>query len=242
MTTLTAESFNFLTELWENNNKQWFDSNRKRYEENIREPFKKIAESLAGPVSLLLPEFSGKPKISRINNDIRFSPNKEPYKEHVWMSFGSGHGCSSADIFAGINRNGWSTGCGIGSNKRESLDEWRRNLIDNVNLWRKYASAIGLGTKVMKHLEESYKKPLFPDIPEDIHEIVQAKGIWIVDDPRPIISSEPEREFYEGICKFLPLYHFMNSTQQELKGKLSSLGKNVKPPTEEVERIWGMLG
>ena len=197
---------------------------------------------LSGPVSLVLPEFTEAPKISRINNDIRFSPNKPPYKEHMWISFGGGHGCSSADIFAGFDRNGWTTGCGIGSMKREPLDDWRRSLIDNIGIWRKYAAAIGLGTEVMTYIEQPYKKPLFPDVPEDIQEIVQAKAIWIIDRSRESFEDEPEVDTYIGICKFLPLYHFMNSRGNELKKNLSCLADYANPPSDEVERIWKMLG
>ena len=239
---ICKDTFQFMKELWENNNKAWFDANRKRYEKVLRNPIKELAEMLAGPVSLVLPEFNFKPKVSKINNDIRFSPNKPPYKEHMWISFGGGHGCALADVFTAVDRNGWTTGCGIGSNKRDPLDEWRRNLIDNIDLWRKYASAIGLGKNVIKHLEQSYKKPLFPDTPEDIYDIVQAKGIWIVDSPRESFAGEPEVDIYIGICKFLPLYHFMNSTGQQLEENLSYLADYANPPSDDVERIWRMFG
>ena len=237
-----TESFQFMKDLWDNNNKSWFDENRKRYEKVLRNPMKELAEDLSGPISIILPEFTGKVKVSRINNDIRFSPNKPPYKEHMWISFGGGHGCSSADIFMGIDRNGWTTGCGIGSNKREPLDEWRRNLIDNIDLWRKYASAIGLGTEVMTFIDQSYKKPLFSDTPEDIYKIVQAKGIWVIDKSRKSFEDDPEVDTYNAIGKFLPLYHFMNSTGTELKDKLAYLADFANPPTDEVEKIWGIFG
>ena len=78
-----TESFQFMKDLWDNNNKSWFDENRKRYEKVLRNPMKELAEDLSGPISIILPEFTGKVKVSRINNDIRFSPNKPPYKEHM---------------------------------------------------------------------------------------------------------------------------------------------------------------
>jgi len=72
---LTQETYDFLAELEKNNSKVWFDENRKRYEQFVRQPIKSLAEALDDPVSLIMTEFDGKSKISRINNDIRFTPN-----------------------------------------------------------------------------------------------------------------------------------------------------------------------
>jgi len=40
MKTLGSETFQFMADLWENNNKAWFDENRKRYESEVRKPLK----------------------------------------------------------------------------------------------------------------------------------------------------------------------------------------------------------
>lgn len=75
----------FFKELAANNNKDWFDTNRKRYENIVREPFKNF-------VSLVINEvhkhdssinIEAKDAIFRINRDVRFSKDKTPYKLHV---------------------------------------------------------------------------------------------------------------------------------------------------------------
>lgn len=73
----------FFIELAPNNNKDWFDANRDRYENNVREPFKKFVSHLIDVMSKDLPELKElEPKdcIFRINRDIRFSKDKTPYK------------------------------------------------------------------------------------------------------------------------------------------------------------------
>lgn len=73
---------NFLAQLAKNNNKEWFDTNRKEYEVLkkdwsvfVADLIKKIAE-FDKTVSHLEP----KDCIFRINRDIRFSKDKSPYK------------------------------------------------------------------------------------------------------------------------------------------------------------------
>lgn len=73
---------NFFKELAPNNNKDWFDRNRKRYENVVRDPFKKFVTDLIQALAEKDPELNleAKNAIFRINRDIRFSKDKTPYK------------------------------------------------------------------------------------------------------------------------------------------------------------------
>lgn len=76
------ESLDFLTELSRNNNREWFEANRKRYE-NCRAGFTTFVEHwLAGlkEKDISLAELNAKSALFRINRDVRFSANKAPYK------------------------------------------------------------------------------------------------------------------------------------------------------------------
>ena len=72
----------FFKELAANNNKDWFDKNRKRYETVVREPFKDFIGELIDELSKKDASLDILPKdaIFRINRDIRFSKDKTPYK------------------------------------------------------------------------------------------------------------------------------------------------------------------
>jgi len=76
----------FFIELAPNNNKDWFDINRKRYENSVKEPFKKFVNHIISKLSEIDPSFNeieAKDCIFRINRDIRFSKDKQPYKTQV---------------------------------------------------------------------------------------------------------------------------------------------------------------
>lgn len=82
----------FFAELEENNHKEWFDQNRKRYEGFVKEPFKRFVAEMIAQISALDPEVRAEPKdcIFRINRDIRFSKDKTPYKTNVSASIAPG--------------------------------------------------------------------------------------------------------------------------------------------------------
>lgn len=76
---------NFFIELSQNNNKQWFDLNRSIYEKEVKKPFVIFVQEMIQQMNRVDPSILIQPSdaIMRINNDIRFSADKTPYKLHV---------------------------------------------------------------------------------------------------------------------------------------------------------------
>lgn len=82
----------FLKDLKKNNNKEWFEKNRKIYEAakadylnfvaNIIKELQKKDASITG--------LDAKQCVFRINRDVRFSKDKSPYKSNMGASFNKG--------------------------------------------------------------------------------------------------------------------------------------------------------
>ena len=73
------EFIDFFIELAPNNNKDWFDVNRKRYENFVKDPFNSFVQHLISEISKTDKNFSDlEPKhcVFRINKDVRFSKYK----------------------------------------------------------------------------------------------------------------------------------------------------------------------
>lgn len=81
----TPAFFKFFDELKKNNNKEWFDKNKERYETEAKAPFRKLVEDVIAKLAKDLPELNRDPSkaIFRINRDVRFSKDKSPYKTNV---------------------------------------------------------------------------------------------------------------------------------------------------------------
>ncbi len=86
------EIANFFAELSKNNSKEWFDANRKFYEKEIKDKSKLFIGEMGKRLSSNKLRYISDPKISmfRINRDIRFSKNKDPYKTNLgfWFPYG----------------------------------------------------------------------------------------------------------------------------------------------------------
>ena len=77
ITYLDKSVFNFLKTLEKNNNRQWFAKNKPKYLE-ANETFKALAEAINE--GMQKQDNIEKMKLFRIYRDVRFSKNKDPYK------------------------------------------------------------------------------------------------------------------------------------------------------------------
>ena len=69
------EAFPFFADLAKNNNRDWFQAHKHIYEGACREPMKALMAALDPPL------VAG--RLSRINRDMRFARDREPYKSHL---------------------------------------------------------------------------------------------------------------------------------------------------------------
>lgn len=89
---LDQSTIDFLNDLKENNNKEWFHANRKRYDTE-KERFEKFCQEVLNGLSKFQDNLLNtrvKDCIFRINKDIRFSKDKSPYKLNLSAAFGPG--------------------------------------------------------------------------------------------------------------------------------------------------------
>lgn len=84
----------FLTELSKNNNKEWFEKNRMRYDFELLQPAVQFVIDLGEKFSELSPNIYAIPKIDksifRLHRDVRFSKNKAPFKTNLGLYFWEG--------------------------------------------------------------------------------------------------------------------------------------------------------
>ncbi|MBO0320953.1 DUF2461 domain-containing protein [Muricauda sp. CAU 1633] len=78
---ITKEHTHFFKELAQNNNKEWFHQNKKRFENEVKAPFLELLEVLLATLNSWDERIPSDPKkaLFRINKDVRFSKDKSPY-------------------------------------------------------------------------------------------------------------------------------------------------------------------
>jgi uncharacterized protein (TIGR02453 family) len=84
--------FSFLDDLRANNEREWFQENKQRFDELVREPALAFVRDFEPALAALSPHFVADARpvggsLFRIHRDTRFSRDKTPYKTHVGIQF-----------------------------------------------------------------------------------------------------------------------------------------------------------
>ncbi|HEV7781519.1 MAG TPA: DUF2461 domain-containing protein [Chitinophagaceae bacterium] len=97
---LQPSTIKFLKDLKKNNNKPWFEKNRKQYEQakNDLAGFIQKVIDQHGKKDPAIASLQVKDTMFRINRDVRFSKDKSPYKDNMGAYMGRG---GKKSVFAG---------------------------------------------------------------------------------------------------------------------------------------------
>jgi uncharacterized protein (TIGR02453 family) len=89
---LQAATIKFLQQLKKNNNRPWFEENRKAYESAKTDYTTLVGQLIVSVAKFDTPiaELKAKDCMFRINRDVRFSKDKSPYKTNMGASFSGG--------------------------------------------------------------------------------------------------------------------------------------------------------
>ncbi len=140
----SAEAIGFLAQLSRNNNRDWFNENKPRYEELVLDSALRFIESMQDPLHDIAPHFTAVPKrvggsLMRIYRDTRFSKDKTPYKTNVGIQFRheQARDVHSPGYYVHIDPEQVFIGVGMWRPESESLAQIRRRIADKTNEWRK---------------------------------------------------------------------------------------------------------
>ncbi len=138
MAYFTKATFQFLSDLSENNNKEWFDENRDRYEDHWKAPALEVIRAVSAELQDIDPPLKAEPKINgslrRINRDVRFSKDKSPYNASLHLIFwAGGHPNRSPGTHVVLHPGSVGVGAGMWGFKGETLNTYRKRIMDDAD-------------------------------------------------------------------------------------------------------------
>jgi len=129
---LQKSTLEFLNQLKENNNREWFTENKKRFDNEQKATktfFTQILTDLEKSDSI------EKMQMHRIYRDIRFSKDKTPYKNHFSVSFDRKKPLSRGGMYLHIENDASFVGGGFWEPNKEDLFRIRKEIeLDTSNL------------------------------------------------------------------------------------------------------------
>lgn len=209
----------FVKELDENNNRDWFNAHKKRYQDAL-ELFREFTGELLAGISRFDPALGNlepKDSIFRIYKDVRFSKDKLPYKTHFgcWMAKG-GRKSTDAGYYFHLEPGASFMAAGVWMPPKEQLNLIRQEILYHPDAYLKLIST----SKMKDYYERGGKEdrlkkgPVgFPKDFEHMEELKYKHYVW----SRSYSDAEVQQKDFAGKvvadCKGLfPLVDYLNNS------------------------------
>lgn len=171
---ISSSTFDFLSALKENNNREWFNTNKDAYEEaktNIENFIQLLIYKLADFDPHIEKSISAKQCLFRIYRDVRFSKDKSPYK--TWFAAGislDGRKLDGPEYYIHLEPANSFIAVGYWRPKKEHLELIRQEIDYNLSAFEK---ALEEGNWTVDDLskEDKLKRP--PAGYSDEHEAIE---------------------------------------------------------------------
>jgi uncharacterized protein (TIGR02453 family) len=223
--TFSPATFRFLRGLKRYNAKPWFEAHRSEYETQVRGPMYALIEDMDVRLAGFAPEIIGHPKRSmfRIYRDIRFSPDKSPYKTHAACWFyhrdadrrvGSEAEGGGAGFYFHVAPDGCYVGGGIWMPARGVLNRIRDRLAEDPRTFDGIVQHPGFLRRFGGLDDEAVLKRMPRGFPEDhpaarwlkYRSFVAGREIGEAQVMSPRLPAQLEKDF----LGLLPLVRWLN--------------------------------
>lgn len=139
----TDAMWQFLVELSQNNDRDWFNANKQRYEDAVRGPALAFIRAMGPRLAEIAPALQAIDKkvggsLMRVYRDTRFSKDKTPYKTNVGVQFRhrAGKDVHAPGVYVHIDIEEVFIGIGLWQPDKEPLHAIRSRIADKPDAWR----------------------------------------------------------------------------------------------------------
>lgn len=203
-----------------NNNREFFLENRGWYEDSVRTPARELAAALSETVQSLDPALETRPErvVSRINRDVRFSNDKSPYRDYIWLAFRRPgvDRKTTLGVYFDISDQGASYGMGFYDENRPLMNALRRRILTEPD------AVLALTQSALERFTlhaNAFRRMAIPEgVPEPLRIWYALKGFYVereINDFGLIRSPALADEIKSGYLHLKPLYQYITRLTPE---------------------------
>ena len=182
-TGFSEEALRFLTDMRLNNNQTFYEANRERYEVYVKAPLRALCDEMAPVVQLIDPRLDVRPgrTMSRIRRDTRFTKDKSPFRDHVWLGwrYPGERRSEGFGMYWGFGPDWLVWGCGCYDTDKPLMDALRLHIRRAPDEVRDALAQPGLPGRFVMYGEPYKKLPVPDDVPEDLRGLYVRRGFGL---------------------------------------------------------------
>jgi len=213
------EAVQFFRGLARNNRREWFLPRKLRFEEKVKEPMRRLVEALNLALQDFAPEYETDPDkaIFRIYRDVRFSPDKKPYKEHIAATFHrrgtTAHG--QAGYYVAISHKEVAVGGGVYAPEAPQLLAIRQHIAARHEEFRKILAARPVRRLLGSlHGDQLSRVPRGFSADHPAADLLRFKYYILYAELAPTLATSPAL-YKQIVARFrvmLPFLHFLTES------------------------------
>ena len=222
----TDETFEFFMAIKFNNNTEFFHDNHDWYVRAVRTPCLELAAALSDVMTEIDDEIELRPNrvVSRINRDLRYSRDKSPYRDYMWLKLrrpGPSEGendrqRANLGFYFDISARESSFGMGFYEESKAHMNGLRRRLVTEpetfLGLWQPLQGEFELHLNAFKRMKR----------PEGLHPALDpwypVRSFWFTrsfEDFDLLKSPALVDALAEGFRKLAPIYRYIRAIPSE---------------------------
>lgn len=214
------ETFEFFMAIRFNNNADFFHSSHDWYLRGVREPSLALAEALSETVEAIDASLERRPNrvVSRINRDIRFSNDKSPYRDYIWLSFRrpKDERVNSAELYFDLSASGGSFGMGYYRATKPLMNALRRRMVTEPEHVAELMSPV---LREFTLSTDNYRRMTVPEtIPEILRPLYPTRGFYFskpLNDFALLKSPALAEEIARGYRLLTPMHQYLQTLTPE---------------------------
>ena len=158
---VSPRTFRFLRELAAHNKRPWFEANKQRYLEDVRDPLLRFVSAMGPKLAKQSRSIVADPRplggsLFRIHRDVRFSKDKSPYKTHAALSFRHADGKEkpAPGFYLHLGPGEVFAGAGLWHAPSEAVKQVRDAIVRDPEAWTKVLRTCSIDAS-----EDTLKRP-----------------------------------------------------------------------------------
>ncbi len=217
------ETMQFFLDIRFHNDKVYFEENRARYEKDVKAVFHAFIEELSPLMQQIDPLMEIRPYkcLARIHRDTRFSKDKSPFRDHLWLCFRRAaepkEGSINFFFELGPTTLGW--GMGTWGENKPMMDVLRRRIVAEPDRVGKIISSCRLAEKDFAVYSQIWKRmEVPPGVPLGLHGWYASREVYVGKaHPDMNLVSTPQilTAVKEDFKALAPLYHLLHGAYDE---------------------------
>ncbi len=204
--------FDFLRELADNNDRDWFNANKDRYKADVVAPISAFIEAMRPHIEDISAHFVVDPRpnggsMFRIYRDTRFSKDKTPYKTNVGCQFRheAGKDAHAPGFYAHFEPGRCFFGGGVWQPPSDPLRAIRQAMVDDPKAWQSATKGLDLGGEQLKRAPKGF------DEDHVLIEDLRRKSFFAMEEGDEALATSPDlpAKVAKSFRKVAPMMRFL---------------------------------